>query len=72
MLGLQAKCGESELSYTQLSKMEGMLGKIKMTFQRNVISIRLRKEISQKLKEPCCTHSLKVLKACIIQQKNYN
>ena len=38
MLGLQAKCKGTKLSYTQFSKMEGMLGKIKLTFQKYIYS----------------------------------
>ena len=72
MLGLQAKCGGTKLSYTQLSKMEGMLGKTKISFELDLNAIRLKTQNERIEREQGGKHSLGGLKLCSIHQKNYN
>ena len=72
MIGLQAKCKGTKLSYTQFSKMEGMLGKIKLTFQIYLFVFRLENKLEGFKREQCGKCSLELLKLCRLQQKNYN
>ena len=50
----------------------GMLGKIKLPFQLDLIAIRLNNKIPWFTKEQCGKHSLRCLNHCSLQQKNYN